>query len=113
MKKFLVLYKIPSSVMDDWRQTSAESRKVAEDKMSREIQTWTPGRAKIFIDPGAGLGKTKRITSSGALHARNDLAMYAIVQGDSQDAVAKAFESHPAPADSGIFDRSDGTLCAA
>jgi len=92
--KFLVLSKIPSAVLEDWKRTSPESRKAAEEKMSGEIHSWTKGRSKIFVDPGAGLGKTKRITSSGALHARNDLAMYAIVEGESQDAVAKVFESH-------------------
>jgi hypothetical protein len=92
---FLVLYMIPSAVMDDWKRTSPENRKAAEEKMSGEIHAWTKGRSKIFVDPGAGLGKTKRITSSGALHARNDLAMYAIVEGESQDALARIFESHP------------------
>jgi hypothetical protein len=95
MTKFLVLYTIPASVMDEWKQSSPESRKAAEEKMSREIQAWTKGRAKIFADPGAGLGKTKRVTSSGTSDARNDLVMYAIVQGESQDAVAKDLESHP------------------
>ena len=95
MKKFLVLYMIPSSVIEQWKRTSPESKKAAEDKMSHDIQAWTKGRAAIFVDPGAGLGKSRRLTSSGALHARNDLAMYAIVQADSQDTVAKAFESHP------------------
>ena len=95
MKKFLVLYMIPSSVMDEWRTKPRDEAKAAEDKMQREWQDWTSGRAKMFSDIGAGLGKTKRVTSSGASDARNDLAMYAIVQGDSQDAVAKSFESHP------------------
>ncbi|HEU5294502.1 MAG TPA: hypothetical protein VFU71_06925 [Burkholderiaceae bacterium] len=95
MKKFLVLYQIPTSVMDEWKQTSADERKSAEDKMGREIQAWTGGRGKLFTDRGAGLGKAKRITSSGVSDARNDLVMYAIVQGESQDAVAKSFESHP------------------
>lgn len=95
MKKFLVLYMIPSSVMDQWKRTSPETKKAAEDKMSREIQAWMNARSTIFADLGAGLGKSKRITSSGALHSRNDLAMYAIVQGDSEDAVSKALENHP------------------
>jgi len=95
MKKFLVLYMIPPSVMDEWKQKPAAERKEAEDKMSREIQAWTKGRAKSFSDLGAGLGKAKRITSSGATDARNALAMYAIVQGESQDAVAQSFASHP------------------
>ena len=95
MKKFLVLYMIPTSVMDEWKKTSSEDRKAAEEKMSREIQAWTGGRGKLFTDRGAGLGKAKRITSSGVADARNELAMYAIVQGESQEAVAKSFESHP------------------
>jgi len=95
MKKFLVLYSIPASVMDEWKKKEPGARKAEEDKMSREIQAWTKGRAKVFTDPGAGLGKTTRITSSGISGGRNDLVMYAIVQGESQDAVAKALESHP------------------
>lgn len=95
MKKFLILYMIPPSVMDEWKKTSPDSRKTAEDKMQREWQDWTAGRAKMFSDPGAGLGRTKRVTSNGTSDVRNDLAMYAIVEGDTPDAVAKAFESHP------------------
>jgi hypothetical protein len=95
MKKFLALYSIPSSVMDEWKKTPPDTRKAEEDKLGREIQAWMKGRAKTLVDPGAGLGKTTRITSSGIAAGRNDLVMYAIVQGDSQDAVAKALESHP------------------
>ena len=95
MKRFMVLYQIPPSVMDEWKHKPSDERKDAEDKMSREIQAWTSGRGKLFTDRGAGLGRAKRITSSGVSDARNALAMYAVVQGESQDAVAKAFESHP------------------
>ena len=95
MKKFLVLYMIPPSVMDAWNKTPSGDRKAAEDKLSREMQAWTGGRGKLFTDRGAGLGKARRITSSGVSDARNELVMYAIVQGESQDAVAKSFESHP------------------
>src|SRR5262245_16720843 len=95
MKKFLVLYQVPHSVMDEWQRKPSDERKGAEDKMSNEMQAWTGGRGKLFTDRGAGLGKAKRITSSGVSDARNALVMYAIVQGESQDAVAKTFESHP------------------
>jgi len=95
MKKFLVLYMVPPSVMDEWQRKPADERKAAENKMSGEIQVWTGGRSKLFADRGAGLGKAKRVTSSGVTDARNELAMYAIVQGDSQEAVAQAYLSHP------------------
>lgn len=95
MKKFLVLYLIPPSVMDDWMKTPLEVRKPEEDKMSRDIQAWMSSRSKLFSDPGAGLGKTTRVTQGGTSDARNALVMYAIVQGDSKEAVAKEFQDHP------------------
>jgi hypothetical protein len=95
MKKFLVLYMIPTNAMDEWKTMPAEERSAAESKMTREIQAWTGGRAKLFTDPGAGLGKAKRVTSGGVSNARNDLVMYAIVQGESPDAVAQTLANHP------------------
>jgi hypothetical protein len=95
MKRFLVLYMIPPSVMDEWMKTPPENRKSEEDKMSRDIQAWMSSRSKVFIDPGAGLGKAMRVTQGQTSDARNALVMYAIAQGDSKEAVAKAFQDHP------------------
>jgi len=95
MKKFLVLYLIPPSVMDEWMKTPPETRKAEEDKMSRGIQEWMRSHSRVFIDPGAGLGKAMRVTQGGTSDARNSLVMYAIVQGDSKEAVAKGFQDHP------------------
>jgi hypothetical protein len=39
---------------------------------------------------GAGLGKAVRVLQGSTSNARNALVMYAIVQGDSKEAVAKA-----------------------
>lgn len=36
MKKFLVLYLIPASVLDDWSKTDPDKRKAAEEKMRGE-----------------------------------------------------------------------------
>ena len=36
MKKFLVLYLAPASVLADWAKTDPEKRKAAEDKMRGE-----------------------------------------------------------------------------
>ena len=95
MKKILVLYLIPPSVMDEWMQTPPETRKSEEDKMSRDIQAWMSSHSKLFSDPGAGLGKAMRVTQGSSSEARNALTMYAIVQGDSKEAVAKGFQDHP------------------
>ena len=95
MKKFLVLYLIPPSVMDEWMKTPPETRKSEEDKMSRDMQAWMSSRSKLFSDPGAGLGKAVRVLQGSTSDARNALVMYAIVQGDTKEAVAREFQDHP------------------
>ncbi len=95
MKKFLVLYLAPLSVLEDWKKTPPEQRKVAEEKMQREWKKWTSDHAKIFADMGAGAGKTKCVNAQGTSDTKNDIMLYAIVEADSHEAAAKSFEGHP------------------
>jgi hypothetical protein len=95
MKKFLVTYLAPASVIDDWKKTEAKQRKEAEEKMQSEWKQWMGNHTKIFADKGAGVGKTKRVTSQGTKDTRNDIMLYAIVDAESHDAAAKTFEGHP------------------
>ena len=95
MKKFLVTYLAPASVIDDWKKTAPEQRKEAEDKMQGEWKKWMSDHAKMFVDKGAGVGKTKRVTARGTSDTRNDIMLYTVVEADSHDAAAKTFEGHP------------------
>jgi hypothetical protein len=95
MKKFLVTYLAPASVIDDWKKTEPKQRKEAEEKMQSEWKQWMGDHTKIFADKGAGVGKTKRVTSQGTKDTRNDIMLYAIVDAESHDAAAKTFEGHP------------------
>ena len=95
MKKFLVTYLAPASVIDDWKKTEPEKRKQAEEKMQGEWKKWMGEHSKRFSDKGAGVGKTKRVTEQGAADTRNDIMLYSIVESESHDAAAKAFKSHP------------------
>lgn len=95
MKKFLVTYLAPPSVIDEWKKTEPEKRKQAEEKMMGEWKRWTSEHTKMFANPDAGVGKTKRVTAQGVADTRNDIMLYAVVEADSQDAAAKTFVSHP------------------
>ncbi|MDQ6916310.1 MAG: hypothetical protein M3023_00635 [Pseudomonadota bacterium] len=95
MKKFLVTYLAPASVIEEWKKTEPEKRKADEQKMQGEWKKWMSDHAKIFADAGAGVGKTKRVTAQGASDAKNDIMLYAIVEADSHEAAAKTFEGHP------------------
>lgn len=95
MKKFLVTYLTPTSVLDEWKKTEPEKRKQEENKMQGEWKKWMGDHTKLFADRGAGVGKTKRVTKQGMADTRNDVMLYSIVEADSLDAAAKPFEHHP------------------
>ena len=95
MKKFLVTYLAPASVIDDWKKTEPAKRKEAEEKMQSEWRKWMSDHATMFVDKGAGVGKTRRVTAQGTSDTKNDIMLYAVVEAESHEAAAKAFEGHP------------------
>jgi hypothetical protein len=95
MKRFLVTYLAPASVLAEWKKTEPERRKAAEDKMRAEWMKWMNDHTKIFADIGSGVGRTKLVTSQGISDTKNDIMMYSVVEADSHEAAAKSFEGHP------------------
>ncbi len=95
MKKFLVTYLAPSSVIDEWKKTEPEQRKQSEEKMQGEWKKWMSDHSKMFADPGAGVGRTKRVTKQGTADTRNDVMLYGVVEAESHEAAARTFEGHP------------------
>jgi len=95
MKKFLVTYLAPATVIADWKKTEPAKRKEAEEKMQGEWKKWMSDHTTMFVDKGAGVGKTRRVNAQGVSDAKNDIMLYAIVEAESHEAAAKAFEGHP------------------
>jgi hypothetical protein len=93
MSKFLVLYKAPTSVLDEWMKKPAEERKEEEQKMQGEWNEWMSSHKDALLET-AGAGKTKSVTSSGISDVRNDIMLYSIVEAESHEAAAKMFEGH-------------------
>jgi hypothetical protein len=94
MKRFLVLYLVPASVMADWAKTDPATKQAEEQKMHAAWGKWMGDHAKMIISTEAG-GKTKRVTTSGVSDTRNDIVLCSFVQAESHEAAAKAFEDHP------------------
>jgi hypothetical protein len=92
--KFMALYIIPPSVMENWVKTDANTRKAAEDKMKAEWQKWMTDHAKM-IKTTEACGKTKQIAANGVSDTKNGICLYAIVEAESHEAAVKAFEKHP------------------
>ena len=95
MKRFLVTYHAPASVLDGWAKTDEATRKPAEEKMMADWQKWMTDHSGALVDKGAGVGKTKRVTKDGITDVRNDIMLYSIVEAESHDDAAKLFQEHP------------------
>jgi hypothetical protein len=94
MSKFLVLYRAPLEVLDEWMKSDAETRATAEAEMRSQWDEWMKEHAAQVVET-AGAGKTKKVSSDGVTDSRNDVMLYAIVEADSHEAAAKMFEGHP------------------
>jgi hypothetical protein len=95
MKKFLVTYLAPASVIAEWKKTDPDLRKAGENKMQAEWKKWMNDHANMFADVGAGVGKTKLVTVQGTSDSKNDIMLYSVVEAESHEAAAKSFEGHP------------------
>jgi hypothetical protein len=94
LKKFLVLYLVPTDVIADWAKTDPATKKAAEQKMQSDWGRWMNEHAKM-ITITEGAGKTKAITSAGIGDTKNDIMLYSMVEADNHDIAAKAFANHP------------------
>jgi hypothetical protein len=94
MNKFLVMFLAPANVMAEWMKKPEEERKAEEAKMKEAWDAWSVAHADFIKETNAA-GKTKRVTSAGVEDHKNDLMLYVIVEAESHEAAAKAFEGHP------------------
>jgi hypothetical protein len=80
MKRFLVTYLAPASVITEWKKTDPAQRREAETKMQTQWKKWMTDNAKMFVDVGAGVGKTKLVKNGGTSDTKNDIMLYSVVQ---------------------------------
>lgn len=94
MNEFLVLYRAPIAVLEEWMKKDPEERKNAEEKMKSEWDEWMRQHGKM-IKETAGAGKTKRVAKDGIVDAKNDIMLFSIVEAESHEAAAELFKDHP------------------
>jgi hypothetical protein len=92
MKKFMVLYMAPAA---EFGKLMANSKPEDMKKSMDGWRAWMEEHKESFVDSGAPLGKTKRITAQGVEDVKNDMGGYSIIQAESHDAATKLFQSQP------------------
>jgi hypothetical protein len=92
MKKFLVLYRAPTSGFDQMKKATPEQQKAGMEAW----MAWAKNAASSIADMGAPLGKSLRLTKAGDASATtNDLGGFSILQAESKEALAAALKGHP------------------
>jgi hypothetical protein len=91
MKKFLVLYKAPTSSFEQMRKATPEQQKAGMDAW----MAWSKKAAASIVDMGAPLGKSLRVTKGGSAPSTNDLGGYSVLQAESKEALAETMKGHP------------------
>jgi hypothetical protein len=91
MKKFLVLYKASAAEFAAAMKSTPAQQKAGMDAWT----AWVQKAGSSIVDMGAPLGKSLRVTPSGASPVVNDLGGYSIMQGESKEALGETLKGHP------------------
>ena len=91
MKKFLVLYKAPTSSFQQAMKSTPEQQKAGMDAW----MSWGKKAASSIVDMGAPLGKSLRVSKTSASPTTNDLGGYSVLQAESKEALAETLKGHP------------------
>jgi hypothetical protein len=91
MKKFLVLYKAPTSAFEQMKKPTPDQQKAGMDAW----MAWSRMAAESIVDLGAPLGKSWRVTNQGASPTTNDLGGFSILQAESKEELVETLKGHP------------------
>jgi hypothetical protein len=91
MKKFLVLYKAPTTSFEQMMKATPEQQKAGMEAW----MAWSKKAAASIVDMGGPLGKSLLVTPAGGSPAKNDLGGFSILQGESKEALAETLKGHP------------------
>ena len=97
MKKFLAVYYGSETGPNakKWEALTDAAREEREQAGMQAWGGWVEKNVKALTDVGAPLGATKRVDASGLTDTSNELTAYTVVEAESHEAAAKAFEDHP------------------
>ncbi len=96
MKQYVGVFRVPVATMDEWMKNTPQAERDAQGKkLGEDMMAWIQKHQPSFVGQGMPLGKTKTVSQSGVVDARNDLNFMQVVQADSHDEAVKIFSDSP------------------
>jgi hypothetical protein len=92
MAKFMILYYSDMKASDTMAQASPEQMQSS----MKEWMQWQDEASKTFkVDFGLPLQTIKRLTKDGVTNSDSKVSGYAIIEGDSKEALIEILKTHP------------------
>lgn len=91
MKKFVVLYYAPASVMEKMKDSTPEEQK----KGMEEWHVWAEKIGDGLVDLGTPLANGQKVTSDGTSASDKDVVGYSILQADDIEKAQEMLKGHP------------------
>jgi hypothetical protein len=85
---------MPIEGLAEWMNKPQAEREEAENTMKADWDAWLKENASA-VKNTIGLGKTKKISTSGIEDAKNGLMLSSYVEAESLEAAAEIFKNHP------------------
>jgi len=92
--RFLVLYRIPAHVMQEWLKTDEAERKTQETAIMQEWKLWLSEHAASIVSTEAA-GKTRLVSAAGIAQTKNDIVICSVALAGSHEQAAALFINHP------------------
>lgn len=92
MKKYLVLYHAPHSVIEETLKNNTE------EDMKKGMEPWMEWQEKVgdaLVDMGKPLINGVKVSNTGNRKSDKDLSGYSIMQAKNEDEMKKLLENHP------------------
>ena len=91
MKKFIVLYHMSSSWMEQSKDASPEDMK----KSGEEWMKWSEKCGPALLDMGSPLGGGIKLTTTGSSPSEKEVAGYSILEAEDMEAAKSLLADHP------------------
>lgn len=95
MKKFIVLYYTPDSVVKEMHNISPEEMKKRMEQAMEPWMVWVKKCGDRLLDMGSPLGGGIHISKNGNQPSKREVSGYSILQANSMEEAIKLLENHP------------------
>jgi hypothetical protein len=95
MPRFIAVYTMQPKDVAAFRSRPKSEQEAIDKAGLKAWEAWSKRNAAAIVATDVMVGKTKRVTKTGIVHAQNQIAGFLIVEAADITAAASLFQDHP------------------